>query len=227
MRKFIATLAVLVWTVTVLPAQQSAPRRFGLDDFSRVVRVADPQIAPDGKSVAVVISRANLDEDRYDPDLVLVDVASAMSRALVTGKPGLANPRWAPDGQRLAFLVTAGTGSTAHLQVAVVPTSGGEPQILTSAPRAVQQFAWSPDSKTIATILGPELGAKRLALVDVATGSARSRAAPSRASASHPPATSSSTAATASPTASRRTATSTGPRSPAARRSVSPGTIAR
>ena len=150
MRKFIVTLAVLVWTVTVLPAQQSAPRRFGLDDFSRVARVADPQIAPDGKSVAVVISRANLDEDRYDPDLVLVDVASATPRTLVTGKPGLASPRWAPDGQRLAFLVTTGTGSTAHLQVAVVSTSGGDPQILTSAPRAVQQFTWSPDSKTIA-----------------------------------------------------------------------------
>jgi len=41
--------------------------------LGKVVRVADPQISPDGKSIALVVSRANYDENRYDPQLVLLD----------------------------------------------------------------------------------------------------------------------------------------------------------
>ena len=149
MRKVFATAVVILVAVAALPARQAA-RRFGLDDFSRVVRVADPQIAPDGRSIAVVIARPNLDDDRYDPELTLVDVATSTTRKLVSGLPGLTSPRWAPDGQRLAFLANSGTGSAAHLQLFVASTKGGQPKAITSAPRAVQQLAWSPDSKTIA-----------------------------------------------------------------------------
>jgi dipeptidyl aminopeptidase/acylaminoacyl peptidase len=148
-RALVTFIVVMVW-VTALPARHAAPYRFGLDNFSRVYRVADPQFAPDSKSIAVVISHANLDEDRYDPDLVLIDVATKAPRKLVTGLVGLSSPRWAPDGQQLAFLANAGTGVSAHLQVYVVSIRGGQPKALTSAPRPVQQIAWSPDSKSIA-----------------------------------------------------------------------------
>ena len=36
-----------------------AQRRMQLDDLGRIVRVSDPQIAPDGKSIVIVVSRAN------------------------------------------------------------------------------------------------------------------------------------------------------------------------
>jgi hypothetical protein len=32
-------------------------RRFSADDLPRIVRLSDPQLSPDGKSVAVVIGR--------------------------------------------------------------------------------------------------------------------------------------------------------------------------
>ena len=145
-------VTVLLATVT-LPAAQSpssspATRRFGLDDFSKVVRVSDPQISPDGKSVAVVISKANLDENRYEPDIVLVDIASGSQKKLVTGMLGVTSPRWSPDGQQIAFMASTGTPPT--LQIWVVAASGGKPKSLTAAPRGVQQFVWSPDSKTFA-----------------------------------------------------------------------------
>lgn len=150
MRKTIATLVVVAAVAAVVLAEQATARRFGFDDFSRVVRVADPRIAPDGQSVAVVISRANLDENRYDPQLVLVDVAGGSSKTLVSGRIGLTHPRWSPDGQRLAFLAMTPSGSDARQQVFVLPRQGGEPRAVTTAGRGVQQFAWSPDSQTIA-----------------------------------------------------------------------------
>ena len=150
MRRVVVICVAAVVAVGVLSAQQAPAHRFGLDDFSSVARVADPQIAPDGKSIAVVISHQNLDEDRYDPELDVIDVATSASKTLVSGQIALTSPRWAPNGQQLAFLANAGTGSAAHLQVFVVSAKGGQPKALTIAPRPVQQIAWSPDSKTIA-----------------------------------------------------------------------------
>jgi hypothetical protein len=35
-------------------------RRFSADDLLRIVRIGDPQLSPDGKSVLSVVARANL-----------------------------------------------------------------------------------------------------------------------------------------------------------------------
>jgi dipeptidyl aminopeptidase/acylaminoacyl peptidase len=132
--------------VTTVLAQQAATRRFGLDDFSRIVRVGSPQFSPDAKSIAAVVSRANLDENRYDAELVLVDAVTAASKTLVSGRLSLSFPRWSPDGQRLGFLAQVGPSN----QVFVIPRHGGEAKAITKTARGVQQFAWSPDSRTIA-----------------------------------------------------------------------------
>nr|UXE45356.1 dipeptidyl-peptidase 5 [uncultured bacterium] len=150
MHRLSLTVLALVVSAAVLPAQRAA-RRFTLDDFSKVARVSDPQFAPDGKSIAVVVSRPNLDEDRYDPELAVVDVATKASRTIVKGLGGLNFERWSPDGARFAFLANAGPAGSQKLQIFVVSSKGtGMPVQVTSSPRGVQQLAWSPDSKTIA-----------------------------------------------------------------------------
>ncbi len=71
----------------LLAAPTSAAERFGLDHIGRIVRLSDPQIAPDGRSVVVTVSRANFDENRYDVELVLVDVGrccTARSKSLTS-----------------------------------------------------------------------------------------------------------------------------------------------
>src|SRR5437763_14854743 len=87
MRKLLFTVLVLFVVGVALPAQQ-VTRHFTLDDFSKVARVSDPQFAPDGKSIAIVVSRPNLDEDRYDPEPTVVDIATKASRKVVTGPTG-------------------------------------------------------------------------------------------------------------------------------------------
>src|SRR5262245_18667132 len=149
MRKLLLILLIGVVAGAALTAQR-ATRRFTLDDFSKVARVSDPQFAPDGKSIAVVVSRANLDEDRYDPELTVVDVATKASHTIVKGLPGLNFARWSPDGTKFAFLANAGPAGAQKLQVYVVPSKGGTPKQVSTSPRGVQQLAWSPDSKTVA-----------------------------------------------------------------------------
>lgn len=168
MRTAIKSVFLVAVVATSLLGQQPSSHRFDLDDFSRVVRVADPQIAPDGKSVLVVISRANLDEDRYDPELTQIDIATNASRVLISGMNGLASPRFSPDGKQIAFLANVGAtgpamavaGGSRHLQLFVMSAAGSKPAAITAAPLGVQQFVWSPDGKTIAYVSMDELPAK-------------------------------------------------------------------
>ena len=151
MKRALIIVAVAVALTAGLLAQSGTAHRFGLDDFSRVARVADPQFSPDGKSIAVLISKPLLDEDRYAAAIYRVDIATEkMNLVEPSTRISVSFPRWSPDGRRIAFLATAGAGSAAHPQVFVVSSQGGREKQLTTAPMGVQQFAWSPDGNTIA-----------------------------------------------------------------------------
>jgi dipeptidyl aminopeptidase/acylaminoacyl peptidase len=131
-------------------ASHAQQRTFELDDLARVVRVSDPQIAPDGKSVAILVARANLDNNRWDSEIALVDVAKGTVRDLTTDRRGVGSPRWSPSGDRLAFVAKVGSGEDAQSQIFILTLGGGDPKRITNAPKGVQQFAWSPDGATIA-----------------------------------------------------------------------------
>ena len=145
-----AILLVIGLLSSAALAQQ--PRRMQLDDLGRIVRVSDPQFSPDGLSVVVVVARANYDENRYDGDLVLVDISSGKQRVLTSDRRSVSQPRFSPGGDRLAFLssISLASGEQPHPQIFVMPMGGGDARRLTKAQKGVQQFAWSPDGRTIA-----------------------------------------------------------------------------
>ena len=126
--------------------------RFGIGDVGKIVRVTDPQIAPDGKSIALVVSRANFEENRYDPELVLIDVATRGQRVLARERRGLSQARWSPDGSRLAFLASV----DGKPQIFVMPMYGGDSWQVTRAASGVQQYAWRPGHDEIAFVATDE-----------------------------------------------------------------------
>ena len=66
-------LMVLVFIAFSVQAARIQPT-----DLYKQVNVNDPQISPDGKSVLLIVSRVNLKDDRWDPELVLT-TASVLS----------------------------------------------------------------------------------------------------------------------------------------------------
>lgn len=83
--------------------------------------------------------------------------------------PG-SNPRVSPDGSTIAYLRTGG-GPRYRPDLMIAPSDGSAPpHRLMAGFRDQYTFAWSPDSSTIAAVRGPELGPKRLVLIDVANG---------------------------------------------------------
>jgi dipeptidyl aminopeptidase/acylaminoacyl peptidase len=148
---FLGILAALL--VLAAPGWAKAQaRKIELSDLQKIVRVSSPEISPDAKSIVIVVSRVNWDEDRRDSQLVLVDIATGAQRPLTNIRKGLGSPQWSPSGDRLAFLAVTGEEKKAAEQIFVLPLNGGEPQQITSAPLGVEQFAWRPDGSLIAFV---------------------------------------------------------------------------
>jgi Tol biopolymer transport system component len=151
-------LLAALFAAGTVSAQQ---RRIQLDDLAKIVTVSDPRISPDGKSIVCVVTRPNLDKDRYDDQLVLVEIATGAQKALTFDRKGVRSPRWSPSGDRLAFLAVVpytednkddGANKQDSQQVFVMPMSGGDARKVTNAPNGVGQFAWRPNGKDIAYV---------------------------------------------------------------------------
>jgi Tol biopolymer transport system component len=140
-RALAVSLNLLLFTAPLLAA------RFTVDDVARLVRVSDPQISPDGKSIVVVVGRPNLKIDKFESELVSVDIAKHDQRILTHDRVVKGYPRWSPSGDRLAYIAE---DSEKQTQVFVLPMNGGDSMQLTHAAGAVTQFAWKPDGSAIA-----------------------------------------------------------------------------
>jgi Tol biopolymer transport system component len=75
-------------------------------------------------------------------------------------------PHVSPDGQTIAYLFE---GSKNAQELKLAPAAGPTRTLMVGW-RESASFAWSPDSKTIAALRGPEIGKRNLVLIDVASG---------------------------------------------------------
>jgi Tol biopolymer transport system component len=116
-------------------------------------------VAPASSQATLVFTR-----NPFSPTVFVANDNGSSARKLGAGS----NPRVSPDGRTVVFY-RLGKGSRPS-QLMLVPASGGAPKQLASGWQDPFVFAWSPDSATIAVLLGPEAGAQRLTTIDVASG---------------------------------------------------------
>jgi Tol biopolymer transport system component len=88
------------------------------------------------------------------------------------------NPHVSPDGKIVALLrqgpVARSKPPRTHPEMVLAPADGSAPPtVLVKGWRFPEVFAWSPDSKLVVAVLGPELGKQRLVLIDTVTGAQR------------------------------------------------------
>jgi dipeptidyl aminopeptidase/acylaminoacyl peptidase len=128
----------------------SARRPMTPQELTRIRFISDPQLSPDGRQVAFVVTTLAADKDQYLANIWLVDTAGGEPRRFTTGPKRDTKPRWSPDGTRLAFL--AERDGHAKAQVYVMPAAGGEPTRLTTLPNGVMNHVWSPDGSRLALV---------------------------------------------------------------------------
>jgi dipeptidyl aminopeptidase/acylaminoacyl peptidase len=147
----LAPLALLLAATSIGTAALAAPAEgpnsafTGRDLFDLSV-ATDPQISPDGRSIAYVRQSADIMTDRARSTIWLVDVATGKQQPLVAGTGHHFSPRWSPDGTRLAYFSTA-EGSS---QLYVRWMASGEAARVTGLPNSPNSLEWSPDGRSIA-----------------------------------------------------------------------------
>ena len=135
----------LLFLTLALPVY-AAGRSMTFDDLLAVKSVSDPQVSPDGKLVAYVVSEVDRESGKSNSSLWLVPITGGEPKRLTT-TPGTNNhPRWSPDGKTVAFVSSRGGTS----QVWLMPIDGGEPRQLTKLPVDVAGPLWSPKGDKVA-----------------------------------------------------------------------------
>jgi dipeptidyl aminopeptidase/acylaminoacyl peptidase len=129
-------------------APATAPSRHltGADLFNLEV-ASDPEIAPDGEHVAYVRRATDILRDRTRSSIWLINVASGRQTPLAAGPGSHSQPRWSPDGTRLAYVSSNGSDGA---QLYVRWMASGVTARITGMPDTPHGIAWSPDGHRIA-----------------------------------------------------------------------------
>jgi dipeptidyl aminopeptidase/acylaminoacyl peptidase len=157
MRRLLLSAALLAGLP--LSATAAGKRAAAIADLYRVKGVAEPAIAPDGRSVAFAVTTTDLPGIRRQTNLWRVDADGRGGRALTFSDKRDASPAFSPDGTVLAFLSTR----AGDAQVFFLPTGGGEAEKKTDVPGGVGTFKFTPDGRRLLLTaeVWPECGADR------------------------------------------------------------------
>ncbi|HYI41752.1 MAG TPA: S9 family peptidase [Allosphingosinicella sp.] len=155
-------LAILLLSAAPAAAQEGPSRIFEARDLFSLEVASDPQISPEGSKIAYVRRSGDIMTDRMRPSIWLIDTRTGEQAPLAAGPGAHSQPRWSPDGKRLAYVSSAEGGAA---QVFVRWLTSGESVRITGLPDSPTSLAWSPDGRQIAyTIFVPGEGMKLGAL---------------------------------------------------------------
>lgn len=145
-------LLILLALTIALPAQ-TAKRPIKLDDVPRLREIRDPQLSPDGQTIAFVVSQVDAKEDKSIAHIWMVGYDGKNERQITSGQENESAPRFSPDGKYLSF-TSSRKGPAKGNQVWLLDRSGGEAVQLTDVKGRLQSYEWSPDSKRLALVVG-------------------------------------------------------------------------
>lgn len=157
---FVGAFLLVALLLPSVRAQPADPGPWTIDHVLQQRSLTDLDVGPHGERMLWVKRTPDSDEDRTQTDVYLTyrndpfgGDTTATVRMTRTGNNE--EPRWSPDGERIAFLSSRdpedGEASSGTTQIWMQDPRGGAPRALTSVENGVQRLQWLDEERLLFT----------------------------------------------------------------------------
>jgi len=116
-------------------------RPLTVDDMWAMKRVLEFDVSPDGKLIALTVQQYNLETNKGNKDIYLMNSDGTNLRVLKNSETNESTPKFTPDGKKLSFIKGA--------QIWMCDLDGNNEIHLTDLYSGVDKIVWSNDGKKI------------------------------------------------------------------------------
>ncbi len=154
-KKKVSVFALVLFFSAVAAVAQ-APRGITPEDYYSFEFISDPNISPDGKLVAYVVTKIDRAQNRRNASIWMIATDGSRAPWQFTTSPQTSNsPRWSADGKSLAFLSSRPESTAAaapaatpaeqpRAQIYLLSMNGGEARRVTNLKNGVgRQSRWA------------------------------------------------------------------------------------
>jgi dipeptidyl aminopeptidase/acylaminoacyl peptidase len=147
-------LVFLLSTCAVLFAQR---KPFDANALLELKRIGDPQISPDGTTVAFTVQTVEVADNRKPVQIWTVALDGGTPKQITRDGEANLRPRWSPDSKRIAY-ISDRSGSS---QIWLMDPDGGNPKQVTNLSTEADGHVFSGDGKNLVftSQVYPECGA--------------------------------------------------------------------
>lgn len=149
-----AAIAFFASLITIFA--QKAP--FDVNALLALNRISDPQISPDGRSVAFTVQTVDVGANKKPRQIWIVPLTGgAPPRQITHDGDTNQRPRWSPDSKNIAYVSDRGGSS----QIWMMDADGGNPRQVTTLSTEADGVLFAPDGKNLVftSAVYPDCGA--------------------------------------------------------------------
>jgi dipeptidyl aminopeptidase/acylaminoacyl peptidase len=128
-----------------LLAQTESGQPFDIWALQRITRISDPQLSPDGSTVAFVGEKTLLSENTKRKHIYTLPIDGGQARQLTFEGKSNSRPRWSPDSSQIAFLSDREDSS----QIWLMSADGDDKRPVTDLPTEASSVKFFPDGERL------------------------------------------------------------------------------
>lgn len=149
-------LALVLLLEIAGPLPLSAQKLFDVAALLRLQRISEPQLSPDGKTIAFTVQTVDVEKNSKPKQIWVVPLEGGAARQITTSGTANERPRWTPDSSRIVFISNREGGS----QVWSMAADGSDARRITNVSTEASGVVVSPDGKKIVFLshVYPECG---------------------------------------------------------------------
>ncbi len=136
------TVCLLLAIAPTLCAQKQP---FDVQALLKIGRISEPQLSPDGSTVAFTVQGIDLDQNTKPKQIYTVAASGGVPRQITTEGTDNERPQWMPDSKSIAFISGRGGSS----QVWIMNADGSAARPVTNLSTEASGVMVSPDGKKL------------------------------------------------------------------------------